>query len=237
MNRKKKWCTRNILSIRFPFYQRKRFKSKQQNQVNSDKRYHNMGWFGKHPRIYEIGSKLLAKIRRRAVQALSSDKQMNILDIACGTGALTFDLAKFGHNVIGLDLDRNMLTYAKQKLQKYRVVRLVQGDASQLLFEDSVFDAVTICFAMHDVPFEIGIKILKECKRVIKQNGKIIIIDYNEPKKHIVAGIVNQFVRIFESPNYGNFVRIGLKKYLENAQLILSKRFTILGAFQIILCH
>lgn len=237
MNREKKWCTRNILSNKFPFYRKKRLESKQQKQTNSDQRYHNLGWFGRHPRIYEIGSKLLTKIRRRAVQALSSDKQMNILDIACGTGALTLDLAKFGHDVIGLDLDRNMLKYAKQKLQKYKGIRLVQGDASQLLFEDFVFDAVTICFAMHDVPFEIGIKILKECKRVIKQNGKIIIIDYNEPKKHIVSSLVNQIARIYESPNYDNFVRIGLKKYLENAQLNLSRRFTILGAFQIILCH
>ena len=75
-------------------------------------RYNNLGWFAKHPKIYELGTVLLGTLRRQAAEAVGIDKRMKVLDIACGTGALSRELAKLGHAVTGIDLDREMLNHA-----------------------------------------------------------------------------------------------------------------------------
>jgi ubiquinone/menaquinone biosynthesis C-methylase UbiE len=146
-------------------------------------------------------------------------------------------LARHGHEVIGIDLDGEMLRWARKKNQVNLDLSFVRGDATNLGFSDGTFDVVTISFAMHDVPREIGSKILAEVKRVLVPDGKVVIIDYNEPARNLIAKLVCLIALLYESPNFKEFVKVGVVKYLSEAGLVLIDRFTILGAVQVVSCR
>lgn len=203
----------------------------------AENRYNNLGWFAKHPKFYELGNVVLGTLRRQAAKAAGTKKNMKVLDVACGTGALSFELAKLGHEVTGIDLDAEMLSQAMKKTRPGQQVSFVHGDACKLTFENDHFDAVTIAFAMHDVPYEIGVKLLEESKRVLTPDGKITIIDYNEPRKNLLARILYPIAVLYESPNYTHFVRRGLGQYLTDAKLAVTRRFTIFGGVQVVSCQ
>ncbi|WP_042700378.1 class I SAM-dependent methyltransferase [Thermococcus sp. PK] len=70
-----------------------------------------------------------------------------ILDLACGTGIPTLELAERGYDVIGLDLHEEMLEVAKEKAQQRGLnIRFLQEDALEINFENE-FDAVTMFFS------------------------------------------------------------------------------------------
>ncbi|CAD5244231.1 class I SAM-dependent methyltransferase [Thermococcus camini] len=70
-----------------------------------------------------------------------------ILDLACGTGIPTLELARRGYNVVGLDLHEEMLTVARRKAEREGLsVEFIQGDALESDFEEE-FDAITMFFS------------------------------------------------------------------------------------------
>ncbi|MCA6214504.1 class I SAM-dependent methyltransferase [Thermococcus bergensis] len=70
-----------------------------------------------------------------------------ILDLACGTGIPTLELAERGYDVIGLDLHEEMLKVARRKAEERDLgVEFLQGDALEITFENE-FDAITMFFS------------------------------------------------------------------------------------------
>lgn len=193
--------------------------------------YYNLGWFGQHPTIYEIASKAISPLRRRAARKMGEEKLM-IIDIGTGTGAHAYEMAKLGHNVTGIDLDTKMLAKAEKKLSSSLELKFMHADGINLPFADNEFDAATISFALHDVPFEIGVKILNEITRVIKDDGFIFIIDYHVPIDNIGARILFSVAQLYESPNYKPFTKKGLEIYFEATGLMLIEKSSFLGAVQ-----
>lgn len=193
--------------------------------------YYNQGWFGRHPTIYEIASKFISPLRRRAARKMGKEK-LKIIDIGTGTGAHAFEMAKLGHNVTGIDLDTKMLAKAEKKLSSDMNLKFMHADGINLPFADNEFDAATISFALHDVPFEIGVKILNDITRVIKDDGFIFIIDFHVPIDNIGARILFSVAQLYESPNYKPFTKKGLEIYLKATGLILIEKSSFLGAVQ-----
>lgn len=118
-------------------------------------------------------------------------KQMNIqpgqsaLDVACGTADWTIALAQAvgpTGNVVGLDFSQNMLDVGAYKVSKTdvgSVIKLVNGDAMNLPYEDNTFDYATIGFALRNVP-DIQ-TVLNEMTRVVKPGGKIVSLEVSKP--------------------------------------------------------
>ncbi|NJE26818.1 class I SAM-dependent methyltransferase [Thermococcus sp. MV5] len=70
-----------------------------------------------------------------------------ILDLACGTGIPTLELARRGYEVIGMDLHEEMLEVAKRKAKREGLtIEFIQGDALEVDFNQE-FDAVTMFFS------------------------------------------------------------------------------------------
>lgn len=197
----------------------------------TEDRYFNLGWFGNHPKVYDLANLIIAPIRSKGASMIKG-KNLKILDVAAGTGAQTIPLAKAGHSVIGIDLDPQMIAKAKEKLKPDLDLNFKVGDGTNLEFENESFDRAVISFAIHDVPFDIGVKLLKEAKRVIKSNGQILVIDYMEPNKSIPAKILKKIASIYESPNYHIFIENGLEKYIKEAKLKVEKKDNYLGLVQ-----
>lgn len=123
--------------------------------------------------------------RRFAVQCAGLRPGGKGLDVCCGTGMLTLQLAKaagLNGRVVGLDFCADMLAVAETHINKspFRdVMQLVEGNAVSLPFPDNTFDCATIGFALRNVP-DIK-KTIDEMRRVIKPGGKVVSLELAKP--------------------------------------------------------
>lgn len=124
--------------------------------------------------------------RRVAVKCSEVKNNGRVLDICCGTGKITMELAAaVGKNgrVIGLDFSENMLGVARQTVKGSEFedrIELVQGNAMALVFPDSTFDAVTVGWGLRNVP---DIKtVVGEMMRVVKPGGMVVSLDMAKPE-------------------------------------------------------
>ncbi len=101
----------------------------------------------------------------------------NILEVAPGPGYLSIELAKLGKfNVIGLDISKTFVEIAQNNALEAEVkAEFQEGDASNMPFDNETFDFVICTAAFKN--FTKPIKALKEMYRVLKPNGKALIID------------------------------------------------------------
>lgn len=123
--------------------------------------------------------------RRFAVELTGLGPGGQGLDVCCGTGMLTLELAKAaglnGH-VAGLDFCADMLAIAGENIRKtpYReIIELVEGNAVNLPFPENTFDCATIGFALRNVP-DIR-KTIDEMRRVVKPGGKVVSLELAKP--------------------------------------------------------
>ena len=100
-----------------------------------------------------------------------------VLDIACGTGIVTCEFAKYAKNVIGLDITQDMLTQAIkiQEEKELTNIKFDLGNVESLPYESNSFDIVFTRYSFHH--FLDTKKVFEEMIRVCKPNGKIIVVD------------------------------------------------------------
>ena len=96
-----------------------------------------------------------------------------VLDVGCGLGLTGEYLTKKGFQVTGIELDSAVVN----KTKKYASYEVHNGNATELQYKDSSFDAVIFMYVMHHIPIEKHKSVLSEAKRVLKSTGKIILIE------------------------------------------------------------
>ena len=96
------------------------------------------------------------------------------LDLGCGTGELLARLSEWGQiQLAGLDISPNMIAAARQKLGPEPDLQI--GDAESLPWDSASFDLVLCTNSFHHYP-DPG-KALAEIKRVLKNNGHLVLVD------------------------------------------------------------
>ncbi|MGB3492581.1 MAG: bifunctional demethylmenaquinone methyltransferase/2-methoxy-6-polyprenyl-1,4-benzoquinol methylase UbiE [Elainellaceae cyanobacterium] len=126
------------------------------------------------------------------------------LDICCGSGDLARLLAKqvgASGEVTGLDFARSQLDWARQNTQPLSSVApitWVEGDATDLPFDDQQFDAITMGYGLRNVP-NIP-KSLQEIHRVLKPGAKAAILDFHRPSSSIVQTLQHLYLERFVVP-------------------------------------
>ncbi|HMT09921.1 MAG TPA: bifunctional demethylmenaquinone methyltransferase/2-methoxy-6-polyprenyl-1,4-benzoquinol methylase UbiE [Pyrinomonadaceae bacterium] len=132
--------------------------------------------FLNHTLSMNIDKRWRAKVSKELANVLS-DPDSIVLDIACGTGDLTNELASHSSGkVIGTDFCRPMLDIAVDKNNK---LPYIEADAMSLPFPDDHFDAVTIAFGLRNLPnFRNG---LIEMNRILKPAGRLVVLEFTEP--------------------------------------------------------
>jgi ubiquinone/menaquinone biosynthesis C-methylase UbiE len=95
----------------------------------------------------------------------------NILDIGSGTGGATKFLEKYG-KVTGIEKNNYAISLAKK-----RGLKIIKGEAEKLPFKNNNFDLVTIFDVLYHKDVKDVKKAILEIKRVLKQNGYILIAD------------------------------------------------------------
>lgn len=104
------------------------------------------------------------------------DKNDGVLECACGTGAITEEIAKKCRQVLATDFAEGMLKRASKKCRKYGNVSFRQEDITDIKCEDESFDKVVAGNVIHLLPEPE--KALNELLRVVRPGGKVIIPTY-----------------------------------------------------------
>ena len=127
---------------------------------------------------------------------IKNDKSKKIIDIGCGTGRHSIELAKRGYNVTGIDLSECMLERAIEKAKKAKVkVEFIKADARELKFEKEFDLALIICeggFPLMETD-EMNFMILQGAAKSLKDKGKLILTTLNGlfPLFHSVKDFIN----------------------------------------------
>lgn len=205
------------------------------NDLAAKHKYYNNNFFGKWAWLYDFEKYIAFPLRLKAAQFLDAESKSKVIDVATGTGAQAYELAKLNLDVTGIDLSPEMLEQAKKKRKDFLMLKFQHADATEIPFKNNYFDYSSISLGLHDMPYDIGVLVLKEMKRVTKKDGQILIVDYMEPKKHPVAKISHLLVSLYETKNYKSFIKHGLDGILSEVGLKIYRESNFLGLFQIVL--
>lgn len=105
---------------------------------------------------------------------LGEDKNQKILDLACGPGWMTWEIAKNYPNVEGCDGSRFFIEHARSKNSNAWKIKFSEADLNNPLpYPENEFDTLTISMAAHDV--ENQAKTFAELNRILKPGGKLMI--------------------------------------------------------------
>lgn len=110
-----------------------------------------------------------------AATAITPDD--TVLDVACGPGVTTCDLADVARHVTGIDITVAMIEQAK-KLQQERELSNVTWHVNAvppLPFDDETFSLVFTRYSFHHFPDPLSV--LKEMARVCKSSGRVVVVD------------------------------------------------------------
>ena len=138
--------------------------------------------------VYDLfGILIESKARQRAIEMANIKNGEKILEVAFGTGLNFVEILKRNPNgwVFGIDISTKML----KKTQK-RIARMGQKnytlhlcDCRHLPFEDKSFDIVINQYLLDILPSEDFIPILLEFKRVLKNGGKIVLVNMTKGER------------------------------------------------------
>jgi demethylmenaquinone methyltransferase/2-methoxy-6-polyprenyl-1,4-benzoquinol methylase len=118
----------------------------------------------------------------------------SILDLACGTGILTFKIAeKFpAAKITGVDITNGYLNIAKDKLKLYHKISFLHYDVEKMTINDA-FD----CIASSYIPKYCNPQILiDQCLHHLNPGGKIILHDFVYPKNRLVRSMWDLYFAI-----------------------------------------
>ncbi len=122
--------------------------------------------------------------RRKAVEILSDIQPKRILDVATGTADFAIATTRLNPvEVVGVDISESMLEIGRGKIRQKKLtdtIRLESGEAENLKFENNHFDAAIVAFGARN--FEFLDKGLSEMYRVVRNGGKIIVLEFSKPR-------------------------------------------------------
>jgi len=139
---------------------------------------------------------------------INYDRNTRILDLGCGTGRHSIELATRGYQIVGIDLSESLLKRAKQKaLERNLQIDFQKHDARNLSFFEEFDLVIMICegaFSLMETD-EMNFQILQNAANALKSNGKLIFTTLNGlfPLFHSVKDFLNSDLQSGNA-TYGN---------------------------------
>ncbi|MGI8659403.1 MAG: ubiquinone/menaquinone biosynthesis methyltransferase [Candidatus Limnocylindria bacterium] len=147
--------------------------------------------------IYDVMNRLMTaglddRWRRDAVNVCELHPGESVIDVACGSGALSRPLSRavgVRGTVVGVDTSSGMLRVAQGRKSVPGGARIdyVRADALALPFDDGSFDASVIAFGLRNVADYAGC--LAEMGRVTREGGRIVVLEIALPERGVRAAV------------------------------------------------
>ena len=125
------------------------------------------------------------RVYRQALFLLKPKADERILDVGCGTGTflkLLRDSSGIPLELFGIDASDDMLSASRRDS---KAIAFQKADASTLPFPDRSFDAVVSILALHHMPDDVKKQAIGEIARVLKKDGKVVILDLFRPNTRL----------------------------------------------------
>jgi 2-polyprenyl-3-methyl-5-hydroxy-6-metoxy-1,4-benzoquinol methylase len=151
--------------------------------------------------------------RRRAKMLMSAIAPgQSVLEIGCGAGYLTKELAKTSAVVTAIDISLDFVRSAKNSIQSSEI-RYSTSNAYMLSFNDRTFDSIIGSSVLHHLDVE---KALREFYRVLRPGGKLVFTEPNMLNPHIMLQKNVPFIKkaCGDSPDETAFFAWQLKRKL-----------------------
>lgn len=154
--------------------------------------------------FYDIGCILLGfgkGFRHRIIKHLNLSGTERILDAGCGTGTLLIMLKEIYPSVVaeGLDPDEKALQIASQKSHRNNTNILLHCSImDNMPFESNSYDVIVSSLVFHHLQKDNRLASLKECLRVLRPGGKMLLVDFGPPRPYIVDRILSMLFSLFE---------------------------------------
>ncbi len=128
-----------------------------------------------------------SKARYRALELAKIHNNQSVLEVAVGTGLMFSDIVQRnskGEN-IGIDISQGMLSKAKRRLSKQQNENysLSIGSAFNLKVKDASIDMLVNNYMFDLIPFNQMDSVIDEFNRVLKQNGKLLLINMTKSER------------------------------------------------------
>lgn len=137
--------------------------------------------------LYEpLFGRMLAGVRRAALELAPPLPGRLVLDVGCGTGAFLAAYAAAGCRVAGVDASEDMLAAARRRLGPGAV--LVQGDAAALPFASASAGVVTATMLFHSLLPAQRAAALAEMARVAGPGGCVVVADHRPGRPRGAGG-------------------------------------------------
>jgi len=167
---------------------------------------------------YDISNTVLSagihhRWRKKAVRLSGAKQGDAVLDCATGTGDFAISFAKVtgkDSTIIGTDFCAPMMETAPEKTRKSNVnIEFREADVMNLPFENGKFSISSIGFGIRNV--DNPLQGISEMARVVKSGGKVIILEFGQPKG--IWGTLFQFYSTKILPIIGGIISGNKKAY------------------------
>lgn len=163
------------------------------------------------------------EILNRIRSAVLFSGPLRILDVGCGPGIVTAELAPHAKELVAFDLTPEMIAQARKRCKEagFANVRFEIGQAERLPFEDASFDAVVSRYTFHH--FSDPSTVLAEMVRVVRAKGRIVIVDIVSSEA-LEEAELNNALEILRDPSHVRmFPYSHLRRMIESSGLRLQR--------------
>ena len=171
------------------------------------------GMFTSVPPRYDLVNRIITlgmdkKWRRLAAEVCLEKRPLRFLDLGCGTGDLTLNVALLTDEniqIAGLDYSLPMLTLAQQKATRAgtgKKVTFIHGEATQMPFPDNYLDCVGISFAFRNLTYKNPLRLphFSEVKRILRPGGRYVIVESSQPRNRVIRTLFHLYLRAIAAP-------------------------------------
>jgi len=175
-------------------------------------------------------------LRRRGLRLFPPASGMAILDVGCATGIHLELYREYGCGLSGIDRSPSMLRIASARLGEEADLQL--ADATAIPHQAETFDLVLCMLALHEMDEAARGLVIAEVKRVLKGDGRILLIDFHAGSPRPIKGwLMKLGILIVEATagerhfrNYRNFMSSGgLPTLIKDAQLAIDQELIVGG--------
>lgn len=183
---------------------------------------------GLYERLFESVNKGL---RILGVRLYLPPKGGSILDVGCGTGIHLETYNRRECKLYGIDTSPSMLKVARERLGDK--AELTEADASEMPYGSDFFDLILCMLVLHEMDDKVRSSVLGEMKRVVKDDGRILLIDYHAGRPSKLKGRFSKLLIVLTEiaagrrhfRNYRHFNSIGgLPALIDRGQLVTDKK-------------
>lgn len=188
---------------------------------------------GIYDRLFDSMNKGLKLV---GIRMFRPSEGMSILDVGCGTGSHLELYQRYKCNLYGIDLSPSMLEIARERLGDTAEFEL--GNAINMPYEDNKFDLVISMLLLHEMSPEARSTIMEEIKRVLKSDGRFLLIDFHPGPYQPLQGWVSKTIIVFSEiaagwehfKNYRQFMKTkGLLTFFAQQNLKIEKESILAG--------